>query len=73
MITNATLAFLRELKGHNERTWFTEHKSDYQQAYSEMLDTVIQLLVVISGFDKNIARQLAKNARKKKNLPIFDK
>ena len=54
MITNATLAFLRELKGHNERTWFTEHKSDYQQAYSEMLDTVIQLLVAISGFDKGI-------------------
>ena len=55
MITNATLAFLRELKEHNERAWFTEHKGAYQQAYSEMLGTVIQLLVAISGFDPAVA------------------
>ena len=52
MITDATLAFLRELKEHNERVWFTEHKGAYQQAYSEMLNTVVQLLVTISGFDQ---------------------
>ena len=55
MITNATLAFLRELKGNNERVWFTEHKGEYQHAYGEMLDTVVQLLVAISGFDQDIA------------------
>ena len=55
MITDTTLAFLRELKSNNERVWFTEHKSEYQQAYSEMLDTVLQLLVAISGFDRDIA------------------
>ena len=55
MITDATLAFLRELKVHNERAWFTEHKGAYQQAYSEMLNTVVQLLVAISGFDPGIA------------------
>jgi uncharacterized protein (TIGR02453 family) len=55
MITDTTLAFLRELKGNNERIWFTEHKSEYQQAYGEMLDTVLQLLVAISGFDQGIA------------------
>jgi uncharacterized protein (TIGR02453 family) len=55
MITNATLAFLHELKEHNERVWFTEHKNEYQQAFSEMLDTVVQLLVAISGFDTDIA------------------
>ena len=55
MITDTTLAFLRELKNNNERIWFTEHKSAYQQAYGEMLDTVIQLLVAISQFDRNIA------------------
>ncbi len=55
MITNATLAFLRELKEHNERVWFTEHKGAYQQAYSEMIGTVIQLLVAISGLDPGIA------------------
>ena len=55
MITNATLAFLRELKEHNERAWFTEHKGACQQAYSEMLGTVIHLLVAISGFDPTVA------------------
>jgi uncharacterized protein (TIGR02453 family) len=55
MITNTTLAFLRKLKENNERVWFTEHKSEYQQAYGEMLDTVLQLLVAISGFDRDIA------------------
>ena len=55
MITDATLTFLRELEGNNERAWFTEHKSEYQHAYGEMLDTVVQLLVAISGFDREIA------------------
>ncbi len=55
MITNATLDFLRELKANNERAWFTEHKDEYQHAYGEMLDTVLQLLVAISGFDRDIA------------------
>jgi uncharacterized protein (TIGR02453 family) len=55
MITNATLDFLGELKANNERVWFTEHKDEYQYAYGEMLDTVLQLLVAISGFDRDIA------------------
>jgi uncharacterized protein (TIGR02453 family) len=55
MITDTTLAFLRELKSNNERVWFTEHKSEYQQAYDEMLDTVVRLLVAISAFDRDIA------------------
>ena len=55
MITDTTLAFLRKLKGNNERVWFTEHKSEYQKAYGEMLDTVLQLLVAISAFDQGIA------------------
>jgi len=55
MITDASLDFLRELKASNERVWFTEHKAEYQQAYGEMLDTVVQLLVAISGFDRDIA------------------
>lgn len=55
MITGTTLAFLRELKTNNERTWFTEHRSAYQQAHGEMLDTVLQLLIAISAFDSDIA------------------
>ena len=55
MITDTTLAFLRELKDNNEKIWFTEHKNAYQQACGEMLETVIQLLVAISEFDRDIA------------------
>ncbi len=55
MITDATLVFLRDLKANNDRLWFGEHKAEYQQAYSDMLETVIQLLAGISAFDKDIA------------------
>ncbi len=55
MITDATLAFLSDLKAHNDRGWFGEHKPEYQQAYSEMLEIVVQLLAGISGFDGDIA------------------
>ena len=54
MISENTLAFLRELKANNERAWFMEHKGEYQHAYGEMLGTVIQLLVAISAFDQDI-------------------
>ncbi len=55
MITDATLAFLRELKANNDRTWFTGHKSEYQHAYGDMIETVVQMLVAISAFDSDIA------------------
>ncbi len=55
MLTDATLAFLRDLKANNNRGWFGEHKPEYQHAYGEMLETVVQLLAGISGFDGDIA------------------
>jgi len=55
MITDATLAFLRDLKSNNNRLWFGEHKTEYQQAYGEMFETLVQLLAAISEFDGDIA------------------
>ena len=55
MITDATLTFLRNLKANNDRLWFGEHKAEYQEAYGDMLETVIQLLAAISAFDGDIA------------------
>ena len=55
MITNATLAFLCDLKANNDRLWFGEHKAEYQQAYGEMFETVLQLLAAITAFDGDIA------------------
>ncbi len=55
MITGTTLGFLRELKQNNDRGWFTEHKQEYQAAYADFFDTVVQELAAISAFDKDVA------------------
>ena len=55
MISKATLSFLRNLKVNNDRNWFGEHKPEYQQAYGDMLETVVHLLVAVSEFDNDIA------------------
>ena len=55
MITDATFDFLRDLKSNNNRLWFGEHKSEYIQAYGDMLETVVQLLAAITTFDSDIA------------------
>ncbi len=55
MITSTTLAFLGELKEHNDREWFTGHKHEYQHAYGDVLDTVVHLLIRIGAFDSDIA------------------
>lgn len=55
MITTETLAFLRELKANNDRGWFEVHKKEYQAAYADFFDTVVQLLAAVSAFDREIA------------------
>jgi uncharacterized protein (TIGR02453 family) len=55
MITTSTLDFLRELKLNNDRGWFEEHKKEYQHAYGEFFDTVVQLILAIGRFDPDIA------------------
>ena len=55
MITDTTLAFLGELKANNDRGWFTEHKPEYQAAYADFFDTVVQQLAAVSVFDPDIA------------------
>jgi uncharacterized protein (TIGR02453 family) len=55
MITGATLSFLSNLKANNDRDWFQEHKAEYQAAYTDFFDTVLQLLGHLSAFDSGIA------------------
>lgn len=41
MINRATLDFLKELRKHNTREWFAEHKKDYEMArkeFSKLID-----------------------------------
>ena len=47
MINKSTLTFLEELKQHNTRDWFTEHKKAYENArkeFSGLIDDVAQEL-----------------------------
>jgi uncharacterized protein (TIGR02453 family) len=55
MITKTALAFLGELKAHNDRNWFEAHKQEYKAAYADFFDTVVHLLTEVSSFDREIA------------------
>lgn len=48
------LRFLNELKQHNDRTWFNEHKEWYQQVSSQYEEIVEQLLARMSSFDDSV-------------------
>ncbi len=47
--------FLRELKQHNDRTWFNNHKAQYLQAQARFHTIVDELIDEISRFDPSVA------------------
>ncbi len=55
MITDKTLDFLQGLKANNTREWFQSHRKDYDAAYGDFFDAVVQMVEVISSFDPVIA------------------
>jgi uncharacterized protein (TIGR02453 family) len=55
MITDKTLDFLHALKANNTREWFHAHRKDYDSAYGDFFDTVVQVVKSISSFDPSIA------------------
>ncbi len=55
MITETTLAFLRNLKSNNNRPWFQEHRQEYDAAAADFFDTVVRLIGGIAAFDSGIA------------------
>ncbi len=52
MIDQNTVNFLIDLKKHNERSWFIEHKSAYKAAYENLTDLTAILLHNIAAFDE---------------------
>jgi hypothetical protein len=48
MITPATFKFLRDLKKHNQRAWFHEHRERYLAARAEMVGLVEACLTEIA-------------------------
>ncbi len=54
MIEQKTLDFLSDLKKNNDRTWFNNHKNDYESALANFTDMVAMLLHGISTFDERL-------------------
>lgn len=49
------IQFLRQLKVNNNREWFNENKTDYEEARKQFEIFVISLIKEISLFEKNIS------------------
>lgn len=62
MITPATFAFLTDLAGHNERTWFEANKKRYEAAKKEVAATVGILIADLVAQDPEIAGLEAKDS-----------
>jgi uncharacterized protein (TIGR02453 family) len=60
METRIILDFLNALKENNNRDWFQEHKKDYEEAKTEMLQVIHNLINEISSFDATIGQLEAK-------------
>ena len=61
MIQAATLKFLKDLKKHNNRPWFEEHRKQYENAKADFLLLAEKLITGIARFDKPIGNLEAKN------------
>lgn len=55
-ISKDTLAFLTDLKKHNDRDWFAKNKPRYEAAYTDWQRFVGELITGIAKFDKNVAK-----------------
>jgi uncharacterized protein (TIGR02453 family) len=55
------LHFLRELQRHNDRSWFTEHKSEYQQMQAKFNSLVENVIKEIGQYDPTISGLTAKD------------
>ena len=54
MITNKTFSFLKDLKAHNNRDWFTANKSRLEEAKGEFESFIAELIPHIATFDPPI-------------------
>lgn len=53
--------FLREITMNNNRTWFLEHKAEYQSARAEFEAGMAQAIARIAEFDESIANVTVKD------------
>ena len=50
-IQNSTYQFLTQLKTHNNRDWFTENKSSYQIAHTNLAEFMDELIIEMKKID----------------------
>lgn len=60
-ISATILQFLENLKKNNNRDWFNENKSHYEEAKIEFEQFIDELIQSIATFDPSIIHQTAKN------------
>lgn len=61
MVHPSTLAFLRDLAAHNDKSWFDSHRDAYESARNHHIDFIAALIDGIAAFDPDIAGQTAKS------------
>lgn len=54
MNTAAILSYLSDLEHHNEREWYHAHKTQYQEADTEFIDLLSQLIWKIGKTDSSV-------------------
>lgn len=61
MISSPTLAFLKALKKNNNKTWFDEHRENYNAAKYNFEEFVALLLQKMIEFDEDMKELIPKN------------
>lgn len=59
---SSTLQFLRTLEKNNNREWFNENKTTYQEAQQDVIYFVEKLIEEMVVFDEEIGKADAKNS-----------
>ncbi|WP_443936704.1 DUF2461 domain-containing protein [Pedobacter sp. MW01-1-1] len=54
MLQKQTLQFIQSVADHNNREWFSEHKSDYEEAKSDVLTLVAAIIPELAKIDPMI-------------------
>jgi uncharacterized protein (TIGR02453 family) len=61
MLLASTLKFLHDLNKHNNKSWFEDHRKQYETARADFLSLTAHLIAAIAAFDKPIQNLQAKN------------
>lgn len=62
MMKSSTLQFLKNLTKNNNRDWFNENKTKYQEAQQDVVSLVENLITEMSAFDEEIGKLDAKKS-----------